>query len=297
MESISCDELARLSVFKKFYNVAHEIFGVAIALLRPDSREGISLGPEIKLNPFCRGIRKDPKVDGLCKDCDYRFQRKVKSSGRSLRYHCHMGLTDFIIPVIVNGEYIAYLQCGQILDKKPAAASWKRTSALLKDYKIDFKKVKDYYFKTRVIPPATQESLISLLEIFANYLADAGTRLLLLERDRRSQIVFLAESYIKKHLGDPISLDDVAAAVFTSKRNLTRVFSRETGMTVLEFVTRLKIDRVCELMEDPQIKISQAAFECGFGSIQQFNRVFRRVKGITPRQFRENSRSIYNLIR
>ncbi|MFH0921965.1 MAG: PocR ligand-binding domain-containing protein [Fibrobacterota bacterium] len=284
---IGFQEIAKLSVFGKFASVAQKAFGVTIALIKPDTMEGLLLGPPEGLNPFCKLLSSDHQGLKLCLTCDYLHQQEAKKTRKSVHYTCHAGLIDFIIPIFYGSDIIAYLQCGQVLDKKPSTKGWKRIKTLFQGYKIDMKKLKHYYYNTRVLKTDVLQGLIELLEIFANYITDAGLRLLMQEKDRKSQIVFYAENHIKNHLCEPLTLDDIARASFTSKRSLTRIFAMETNMTVLDYVNKAKIARACELLADDSIKISTAAFDCGFGSIQQFNRLFKQVKGATPRQWRK----------
>jgi len=289
MGPITCEELARLPVLKKFYSVAQRLFGVAIAFLKPDSKEGVLLGPAGELNPFCELLDSNPEGHKLCMNCDFAHQQEAKHLKRSIQYVCHAGLIDFVIPVSYGSTIIAYVQCGQILGKQPERKDWARLRAKFQGLNIDMKKLRQYYFQTRVIDADMRESLIELLEIFSNYIADSGSRLLMLEKDRKSQIVFLAESFIKAHFHEHISLDDVAREAHTSKRNLTRVFAAETSTTVLDSINKMRILRACELLAGNTEKVSAVAFACGFGSIQQFNRLFRLAMGASPHEWRKSS--------
>jgi len=63
----------------------------------------------------------------------------------------------------------------------------------------NYKKLRQSFFRLTVMRPADQQNLIELLEVFSNYIADTGRRLLLLERGRKSQIVELTEIFIREH--------------------------------------------------------------------------------------------------
>jgi len=102
--------------------------------------------------------------------------------------------------------------------------------------------------------------------------------------------VSLAESFSRNNIDYTVSLDEVARASFTSKLYLTRAFTTETKLTVLDYINNLRIDKACDLLLDPRRKISIIAFDSGFGSVQQFNRVFKRYKKSTPRKWRGKQR-------
>jgi AraC-like DNA-binding protein/ligand-binding sensor protein len=289
MITISFDELSRLSVFRRFYSLAYHLFGVSIALNKPGTREGILLGPSGSLNPFCRYLHTAAHGRKTCLDCDILHQDACRASRRWIRYQCHAGLTEFIIPIMVSGEIIAYLQCGQILDKRASSGQQADIAGLAASLNLDGDKLWNLYRGSKVVAPSVQEHLIELLELFANYLADAGTRLLLLEKGRTSQIVSLAETFIRENLSDRLPLESIAQAARTSRRNLVRLFKKETGSTIVERINTSRAERACELLLNRDLSVSAVALECGFGSIQQFNRVFKRSRGVSPRAWRKKN--------
>lgn len=74
----------------------------------------------VRQAPFCQALHKNYRGSRLCWACDRRFFLEALKVRRPLRYRCHAGLTEFIVPVIRQGQVIALLQCGQVLDKKPS---------------------------------------------------------------------------------------------------------------------------------------------------------------------------------
>jgi transcriptional regulator GlxA family with amidase domain len=127
---------------------------------------------------------------------------------------------------------------------------------------------------------------MALLELFGNYIAYAQYQILLSEASHQSRVEERALSFIRNHFSESISLDDVAEAAFTSKRNLSRVFQEKTGMTVLGAIQEMRIDEACRLLQPGDKTCAKVAFDCGFGSVQQFNRVFQKLKGCTPQTWR-----------
>ncbi len=117
---------------------------------------------------------------------------------------------------------------------------------------------------------------------------DAMTAMLdSMDQTTSSQIVERAKSFVLNHYAEPITLDDIAGAAFTSKRNLTRVFITETGTTVTTFIQQARVWYACNQLRFTNKSCAQIAFESGFGSIQQFNRAFRKLQMVTPSYFRE----------
>jgi AraC-like DNA-binding protein len=95
-----------------------------------------------------------------------------------------------------------------------------------------------------------------------------------------------AVRYIRAHLREPLCLDHIARIVGLSHEHLCRVFRKRTGTTVGRFIATSRVERAKELLAESRSSITDIAFEAGFQSIWQFNHVFRRQAGSSPRQFR-----------
>ena len=75
-----------------------------------------------RAQPFCRALNALPGGTALCGMCDQSKFLAARRDGQALRYRCHAGLREFVIPVIRDGQTIALLQCGQVHDRAPSAA-------------------------------------------------------------------------------------------------------------------------------------------------------------------------------
>jgi AraC-like DNA-binding protein len=64
------------------------------------------------------------------------------------------------------------------------------------------------------------------------------------------------------------------------------MFKQATGLTFTDYLARVRIEKVKNLLLNPHKRISEAAYEAGFQSLSQFNRVFRRVTGQSPNHWR-----------
>lgn len=285
-QRLTFEQIAELPVLRTLYDFAFRVFYVNIALSSPDLSKLVRFGSESTMAPFCTALHTLPNGMRLCNECDLVHYRQARGERRVIRYRCHAGLTDFVAPVVLGEEIIAFLQCGQVHDAAPSERDWKRTCRRLADKSIDARKLRRDFFATPVLTPASQHDLITILELIGNYVVHAEHQQLLLREDRASQIVARARRYLADHANETLQLKDVADAAYTSDRNLSRVFRMKTGMTVFECLHALRIKKACELLETTDMGSSEVAFAVGFGSIQQFNRVFARLQHCTPRQWR-----------
>lgn len=111
---------------------------------------------------------------------------------------------------------------------------------------------------------------------------------LILEQRRNRIRLDLAEveDYIGGHFQKPLSLEGIAAHFLVTKEHLSRAFKAATGETVLDRVTRLRMEKARELIAVRDMPIKDAAGLCGYEDLAYFYRVFKKHFGITPGELR-----------
>ncbi len=87
-------------------------------------------------------------------------------------------------------------------------------------------------------------------------------------------------------LSEAISRPELARAVHMSEGAFSRFFKTRTGKTLPVFLNELRIGRACRLLTDPDASVTEIAVSCGYGNLSNFNRQFKKLKGLTPRDFR-----------
>lgn len=89
-----------------------------------------------------------------------------------------------------------------------------------------------------------------------------------------------------------LTLEIIASEVYLTTIYLSNLFKKETGCTVMEYVTRLRMKEARELLaESPAIKIKDIAERLGYRNVQSFIRYFKIYYGVTPVEFRQNSKN------
>lgn len=110
---------------------------------------------------------------------------------------------------------------------------------------------------------------------------------------RYSSSVQLAVDYLNENYWDSqISLQTVGEAVNVSASYLSHMFSQETGKTLIEFLTLTRIEKAKELLKNTNNKTYEIAHEVGFSDSQYFCRTFKKITGLTTKQFK-NSTQVY----
>ncbi len=105
------------------------------------------------------------------------------------------------------------------------------------------------------------------------------------------QIVAAAKEYILKHFDAPITLADISWHVRKGEEHLARVFKRQTGQSVFEYVREVRIHHAKTLLQDAALTLTAIAERCGFHSLSFFSRTFRKHVGISPSRYRGHTSS------
>ena len=94
--------------------------------------------------------------------------------------------------------------------------------------------------------------------------------------------IWKARKFIDEHSAEELSLRKVATAANISRNHFSEKFKQVTGINFVEYVARTRFEKARELLRDVDVRISEIAFEVGFQSLSQFNRVFKKLSGKSP---------------
>ena len=105
-----------------------------------------------------------------------------------------------------------------------------------------------------------------------------------------SHVISRAEKYVAENFCDPnISLISVAKYVGLSSAHFSTVFSQTLGRSFINYLTAMRIERAKELLTTTSLKLSTIAMEIGYNEPNYFSHVFRKVEGITPKEYRNRA--------
>ena len=240
-----------------------------------------------QMNPFCALMASSSRSCAAC----LQLQQKVEESSTSepTTLECFAGLSESAIPVRVGEKVLGYLQTGQILLHPPSKTQFRKIVRQLEEWQIDVNipQLEKAYFSTRVITKTQYDSVVRLVAIFAQHLSSVSNQLVVKEAAAESPVVARARHYIAEHRSEDVPLSQVARAVNMSAFYFCKVFKKATGLTFTDYLARVRVEAVKQLLLNPHTRVSEAAFEAGFQSLSQFNRVFHRIEGESPSDYRD----------
>lgn len=92
--------------------------------------------------------------------------------------------------------------------------------------------------------------------------------------------------YIKEHIAEKISVDDLSAKVHMSKPNFYRAFKQEFGLSPIDYIIKERMRLAKRCLRNPALSITDVCFKAGFNNLTYFTRMFHRLEGMTPTDYR-----------
>jgi AraC-like DNA-binding protein/ligand-binding sensor protein len=292
MKQLSFEDLATLPVVQYYETAFRKATGVSLKLSPPDeSGKRLSFGSSG--NDFCTLVSGTPAGCEACLQAEGRVQRNAARKLAPQQIHCFAGLTVVAVPVVIGGRHVATLLSGQVFRREPTQRDFTLVAKMLSgglngDWE---KKARRAYFETPVVTADRFQAIIELVNVFAQYLADYASRCAIARSHEEPAPVTSAKEFVQSHIDEPVTLGQVAQHVHVSPFYFCKLFKKATGMTLTEYVARVRVEKAKTLLVDPSLRISEVVYAAGFGSIPRFNSVFKRFVGMPPTQYRVMLRS------
>lgn len=280
------ERLRQSTVYQDYATAFSETTGLPVSLQSVDSWNLPHHGHKLE-NPFCAMMSQKSKTCAACLQVQHRLAKSAMNGTQTTT--CTFGLSDTAIPLHQGNDLIGYLHTGQVFRKAPTMNQFKEAQKIIieKDSTLPEAELKEKYFKTPVFSAKKYNSMISLLQVFAQYLTSMSNQIAIQQENVEPIIIKRAKEYIAQHQADNISLGEVAKASNVSTFYFCKMFKKITGLNFTEFVSRSRIEKAKNLLLNPNLRVSEIAYEVGFQSLTHFNRVFKKLIGESPSEYRQ----------
>lgn len=104
----------------------------------------------------------------------------------------------------------------------------------------------------------------------------------------KRQDLLQVREYLDAHLTEKLTLDDLAARFYINKFYLTRTFREQFGITINTYVSQQRVTRAKQLLRYSGMTVEQIAAQCGISDPNYFSRLFRKVEGVSPAEYRRS---------
>jgi AraC-like DNA-binding protein len=279
------ERLTESKIYEDYERAFSEATGLPLRLRSVDSWQLPHHGRS-RENAFCAMMAGKSRACAACLQVQQALAEKARETSQSET--CQVGLCDTAVPVRLGSQLIGFLHTGQVFRKKPTEAQFKKIYQLTQQWGIqsDEREMKEAYFGTRVLSHREHEAVVKLLEIFASHLSDLSNQIVVQKNNAEPPMITRAKEFIKQNHAEDLSLSQVAKAVNTSTFYFCKMFKKGTGLNFTEYVSRVRIESAKNLLLNPNLRISEIAYQVGFQSLTHFNRVFKKIVGDSPTEYR-----------
>jgi AraC-like DNA-binding protein/ligand-binding sensor protein len=280
------DALRRAKLFRSYEQVFSEATGLPLAL-RPVDYWQLEHQGKKNENPFCALLAERPATLAVCLQAHEEMILHTGDLPHTVI--CPFGLTETAVPIKLGQRTIGYLRIGQVLRHTPARSDTTKVSRELARNGVRFTgEIRKAWKKNPFIPPEKYNAIVRLLTFFADQLSALSNQLVTEKNNAEPPLVLKAREYIDKHKTEELSLANVAEAAGASVFHFCKVFHKTTGLKFTDYVARVRLEDARTRLLNPNLRISEIAYDVGFQSLTQFNRTFKRVFGQSPTEFREH---------
>lgn len=282
------DELFRRIARSELYAQFCEAFEAATGMTLQIHDADMEMDPSEsgKANPFCKTINESNR----CPDCAAAANCIVTEASHTPKaFDCFAGLTESAVPILAGQIPIAYLTTGQVFTEDVPADKWADVVERLIVTGFSEAEIADLEMKwnaTLQLNSTQYQGMITLLSVFGGQLSELAGKLILQQRHSDPEVVVKARQYVSAHLADRIDLADVSQHVGMSQYHFCKVFKQATGLTFKQYLTRRRVEWAKCRLRKPDARVTEVAYDVGFGSLSQFNRSFQQVLGASPTEWR-----------
>ena len=279
------EALASSKVFQDYEKAFTEATGLPVAL-RPVETWQLPHHGKRNEGPFCALISQKSRACASCLSVQETLSERAVEQAHTMG--CPNGLCDTAVPVRLGDRLIGFLQTGQVFRKKPSQGQFERTARQVAEWgvEVDPQTLREAYFATRVVPSKQHEAMVKLLTIFAQHLSMLSNQVVVQQENAEPPVITRAKEFIQEHQTENLRLGHVAKACNTSTFYFCKMFKKITGINFTDYLSRVRIERSKNLLLNPNLRVSEIAFEVGFQSLTHFNRVFKKILGQSPTEYR-----------
>lgn len=279
------DRLTRSQIYQDYERAFSDATGLPLALSPVDDWHLAHRGRRHE-NPFCALLAKQNKTCAACLHTQHELSTTAREEPRTVT--CFAGLWESAVPLHAGGRLVGFLRTGEVLPKKPTARDFTRVLRQLEQLgvEVDVEKFREAWFESRVISPRKYESVVKLLHIFAQHLSIVAGQLVL-QRDHAEPVcITRVREFINAHYAEDLSLATAAQVAHMSVFYFCKQFKKATGLSFTEYLGRVRVEKAKQELLKPNARVSEVAFEVGFQSLTHFNRVFKKLNGESPTDYR-----------
>jgi AraC-like DNA-binding protein len=275
---------------RRFLVEFYRLTGVAAKLV-PSPAPGQRIRFGTQENAYCRAMSR---LNEECENCYQADLGVLRASWRNLkpqRSCCRAGLVRLAVPVLVSGRPVATLIGGKVRINPESQRQFAALTRRLQRARLDreLPRLRSAFSERPLLQRRQFAAAVGLLDAWARLLVAPSLRPQLRPAQASADppCVAAAKKFIQDHLAERLTTRDASHALHLSEAYFCRLFHRLTGTTFHDYVAHARVETAKALLQTTSRRVTEIVFAVGFQSASDFNRVFKRLAGVTPTEFRQ----------
>lgn len=228
---------------------------------------------EIHQSPVCDLIKAHSDSSfHRCYRCRNLALKKAINTKKAFGGLCINGIFEYTHPVIIDGDVACVIFVGNIATNE----SIEKIKLFDNNLPVDTLEHNFSFEKCESVCKNIEEYILYLLEKYRD-----------VESNEKPLIKNL-KAYIENNLDFEIDVNQIANAFHYNPRYLGRLFKKETGTSINDYITSRRLKRAKLLLTDTEATVIDISNESGFNNVTYFNRLFKFRFGLTPTEYRKS---------
>jgi len=264
---------------QKMQNLLKDLYTLTnIKICIYDSNENELCFYPKKLSAFCELLRSNPDMEERCLSCDKRAFAECKKTRKQHLYTCHAGLIECVSPIIFNETIIGYIAVGQIKSMTNAQIP----EEILNSNENSREKLRERFEELPIVDMQKFNSAINIMDACTGY-----EYLKSLVSSTIVKIDTRVSNYIDSHLKEDLSVAKLCSVFHLSHTEIYSIFKDYFNLTPAEYVKKRRLSRACKYLKETNYQVNKIAILCGIPDYNYFSKTFKKVLGISPKEYRK----------
>jgi AraC-like DNA-binding protein len=284
--------------FQEVINTFESLTGLTICILfkthyerKPTYKAKVFLERIGHLNTFCTLIKSSPKIKGCQAYDGIERAKKAALVRKPFIDECPAGIVELIIPLIIRGEFVGTIFCGQISKYEDREKGFKYIWDKIEHRGCNEEKLRQEYGSLKYFSDAELLRLGNLFFYAISYIADSLDDVTI-ERQiklQHNQLIKEAVEILQNARDGFPSEAEISRQLGITPEYFSKLFKKVMNKSFIEYIIELRIARAQELLTNTNLPIIDIAAAVGYERQSYFTKKFKELSGITPRQFRATS--------
>lgn len=254
--------------------------------------------PENKVHycHFCNAAKTTSKGLSMCLNNKRKSIQKALYLKKQYSGTCYLGISEIVTPVFIDTTPVCIIYIGNMVIhghqttlKSQIQSQCTMTGVnpqLLQQQlphlaHVSPKTFQDYHELANILESTIQLYLTQTVQ-------QKAPSLLSNDADKTHWIVNQTLDYIHQFYYSNLNLEDIAGLYFINPQYLSKLFTKQMGLSFTHYVNQVRIDHAKELLTLTQKSVTEIATLVGFNNITYFNRIFKKITNLTPTTYRHN---------